>query len=42
MFGWKLPQLDLSPKAIGIVLAVWGVWSVARNLPWAPFTSLYV
>ena len=42
MFGWRLPQLDLSPKAIGIVLAVWGVWSVARNLPWAPFTSFYV
>src|SRR3954469_11911489 len=42
LFGWNLPQLRLSPRAIGIFLAVWGVWSVARNLPWAPFTSLYV
>jgi len=42
LFGWRLPQLDLSPKVIGIFLAVWGVWSVARNLPWAPFTSFYV
>jgi hypothetical protein len=42
MFGWNLPQLSLSPRTIGIFLAVWGVWSIARNLPWAPFTSLYV
>ncbi len=42
VFGWKLPQLDLSPKVIGVFLAVWGVWSVARNLPWAPFSSFYV
>jgi hypothetical protein len=42
LFGWNLPQLKLSPRAIGLFLAVWGVWSVARNLPWSPFTSLYV
>jgi len=42
VFGWNLPPLTLSPKAIGVFLAVWGVWSVARNLPWAPFTSFYV
>ena len=42
MFGWRLPQLTLSPRAIGIFLAVWGVWSVLRNLPWAPFTMFYV
>jgi len=42
MFGWNLPQLTVSPRVIGLFLAVWGVWSVARNLPWAPFTSLYV
>jgi hypothetical protein len=23
-------------------VAVWGVWSVLRNLPWAPFTAFYV
>jgi hypothetical protein len=42
LFGWKLRQLDLSPGVIGAVIAVWGVWSVLRNLPWAPFTAFYV
>ena len=42
LFGWTLPQLRLSPRAVAIFLAVWGVWSVLRNLPWAPFTYFYV
>jgi hypothetical protein len=42
VFGWNLPQLNLTPKVIGVFLAVWGVWSVLRNLPWAPFTWFYV
>jgi hypothetical protein len=42
LFGWKVPQLNLSPRVIGIFLGVWGVWSVLRNLPWAPFTEFYV
>ncbi|MFG1604284.1 DUF2752 domain-containing protein [Actinoplanes sp. NPDC049265] len=42
VFGWKLPQLTLGPKVLGVFLAVWGVWSVLRNLPWAPFTWFYV
>ncbi|WP_189079368.1 DUF2752 domain-containing protein [Mangrovihabitans endophyticus] len=42
MFGWNLPQLTLSPRVLGTVIAVWGVWSVLRNLPWAPFTMFYV
>ncbi|OZV79388.1 hypothetical protein CA850_18190 [Micromonospora echinospora] len=41
-FGWKLPQLRISPKMIGGFLVAWLFFSVARNLPWAPFTSLYV
>ncbi|MGY4912825.1 DUF2752 domain-containing protein [Micromonospora aurantiaca (nom. illeg.)] len=41
-FGWKLPEAQFSPKVIGVFLAAWGVFSVVRNLPWAPFTSLYV
>jgi hypothetical protein len=41
-FGWRLPALRVSPRAIGLFLAAWGVFSVVRNLPWAPFTSLYV
>lgn len=41
-FGWKLPEVQFSPKVVGMFLAAWGVFSVVRNLPWAPFTSLYV
>ena len=42
VFGWKLPQLTLGPKVLGAFLAVWFVWSILRNLPWAPFTWFYV
>jgi hypothetical protein len=41
-FGWRLPELRLSPKVIGGFLAAWLAFSVLRNLPWAPFTALYV
>ncbi|HET9518773.1 MAG TPA: DUF2752 domain-containing protein, partial [Actinoplanes sp.] len=42
MFGWRLPPFEISPRALGISLGVWGVWSVLRNLPWEPFTWFYV
>lgn len=42
MFRWRLPMLRVTPKMIGIFLAAWGVFSVLRNLPWAPFAWLYV
>jgi hypothetical protein len=42
VFGWQLPELRLSPVVIGGFLAVWGVWSVLRNLPWSPFAMFYV
>ena len=38
----RLPMLRLSPLTISIFLAAWGVFSVLRNLPWAPFTWLFV
>ncbi|MEU5939178.1 DUF2752 domain-containing protein [Micromonospora sp. NPDC047548] len=41
-FGWRLPELRISPPVIAGFLAVWLAFSVARNLPWAPFTALYV
>jgi len=41
-FGWKLPQLRLGPKAIAWFLAAWGVFTILRNLPFAPFTIFYV
>jgi hypothetical protein len=42
LFKWNLPQLSLSPAVLITFVAVWAVWSVLRNLPWAPFTALYV
>lgn len=42
LFGWRLPRLRFPPLTIGLFLAAWGVFTVLRNLPWAPFTSLYV
>ena len=37
VFGWRLPELRLSGLTLAIFMGVWGVWSVLRNLPWAPF-----
>ncbi|MEJ3749359.1 DUF2752 domain-containing protein [Actinomycetes bacterium KLBMP 9797] len=42
VFNWRLPQLTISPKVIGVFLAAWFVFTVARNLPWTPFTWFYV
>jgi hypothetical protein len=41
-FGWKLPALRVSPKMISGFLAVWAIFAIARNLPWAPFTWFFV
>jgi Protein of unknown function (DUF2752) len=37
-----VPALRLSPMTLSVFLGVWFVFSVLRNLPWAPFTWLYV
>jgi hypothetical protein len=42
VFGKRLPQLRITPKMIAIFLAAWAVFTVVRNLPWAPFSWLYV
>lgn len=42
VFGRKLPTLRVSPKAIGLFLGAWAAFTVVRNLPWSPFTWLYV
>lgn len=42
VFKRQLPMLRISPKTISIFLIVWGVFSVLRNLPWAPFTWFFV
>nr|WP_232520995.1 DUF2752 domain-containing protein [Micromonospora phaseoli] len=41
-FGWRLPELRIGPKLVGGFLAAWLAFSVLRNLPWPPFTALYV
>jgi hypothetical protein len=41
-FGWRLPQLRMSPKIVAWFLAAWAVFTVARNLPIAPFTWIFV
>nr|WP_233558764.1 DUF2752 domain-containing protein [Micromonospora radicis] len=41
-FGWRLPELRVGPKLVGVFLGAWLAFSVARNLPWPPFTALYV
>jgi hypothetical protein len=38
----ELPQLRIGPKVIPIFLAIWFVFTVLRNLPWAPFTWFWV
>jgi hypothetical protein len=42
IWGKKLPVPNITAKTLSIYLAVWAVFMVARNLPFAPFTSLYV
>ena len=42
IWGRQIPLPRISTKTIGIYLAAWFVFMVVRNLPFAPFTSLYV
>lgn len=37
-----MPSLRVTPRAVSLLLAAWGVFTVLRNLPWAPFTWLFV
>ncbi|CAM3209039.1 DUF2752 domain-containing protein [Stackebrandtia soli] len=39
---WRLPRLRITPTLATNFLIVWAVFWVARNLPFAPFTSLFV
>lgn len=41
-FGWRLPELRISNRVISGFMVAWLAFSVLRNLPWTPFTSLYV
>ncbi|WP_198587017.1 DUF2752 domain-containing protein [Glycomyces xiaoerkulensis] len=39
---WRLPRFHLTPGVLTSFLIAWGVFFVARNLPWEPFTYFYV
>lgn len=39
---WRLPMLHLTPSVLVSFLTVWALFFIARNLPWEPFTYLYV
>jgi hypothetical protein len=40
--GRQLPPLRISGSAMAVFVGAWAVWSVLRNLPWAPFTWFFV
>ena len=42
VFRKRLPALGMSPKVVGMFLASWFAFTIFRNLPWAPFTWLYI
>ena len=42
LFRWRLPELRVTPTMLGTFLGGWLVFSVLRNLPWAPFDWFYV
>ena len=39
---WKPPKLPLTPAIGTYFMIAWGAFWVVRNLPFAPFTALYV
>ncbi|WP_199038254.1 DUF2752 domain-containing protein [Glycomyces salinus] len=39
---WRLPGLRLTPGVLSGFLIAWAAFWVVRNLPWEPFTLLYV
>jgi Protein of unknown function (DUF2752) len=42
IFKKKIPAPKITAKTISFFLAVWAVFMIVRNIPIAPFTSLYV
>ena len=40
--GKKIPTPTIGPRSLSLFLLAWAIFSVVRNLPFAPFTSLYV
>jgi hypothetical protein len=42
VFGITVPRLRIPPLAMALFAVAWAALFVLRNLPWAPFTYLYV
>lgn len=41
-FDVRIPQLRFRPQLLGWFLGAWALFTVVRNLPWAPFTYFFV
>ncbi len=39
---WNVPRLRMTPAVIGWFFGAWGLYWVLRNLPFEPFSLLYV
>jgi hypothetical protein len=42
VFHRRLPYLNISPRTVAIFIGVWFAFTILRNLPWAPFTWMFV
>ncbi|MEV0841135.1 DUF2752 domain-containing protein [Actinocatenispora sera] len=42
VFGIAMPRLRVPPVAFALFAGAWVAFFIMRNLPWAPFTFLYV
>jgi Protein of unknown function (DUF2752) len=42
IWGIQIPRPRLTARTVSIFLGAWAVFMVVRNLPFAPFTGLYV
>jgi hypothetical protein len=42
IWGKEIPRPRIGSRTIAVFVAAWAVFMVVRNLPFAPFTSLYV
>lgn len=39
---WRLPKFTVTPVMASVFMVAWGGYWILRNLPFAPFTALYV
>ncbi|SRR5690606_25078430 len=42
VFGWRLPRLAVGSRTVLVLIVAAALFTVARNLPWEPFSWFYV